>query len=600
MNKQKYLYRRTRQFGCAVLTVLLFEGVGYAQQRPFSWWGELGYDFLSNQFESGDDRIEHTGLFRINATGFVHEPWLAIYDGGLGMYYRRSESDAIDSTSDSLNGDLNLRLFPRSRFPLQAFVEKSDTRTDTDLTQLVIDRFRYGLNQSYVSRGGASMNIGYEHTDQTNVSTDRDSGDTVREDSSDLFRARFNKAFGAHNISFNANANYVDIVNSIDATDTAFATLRHAYRPSPTFSSEDMLTYNTSSVVTSTSSFETEVVQFNSFGFWRPRTERPLRINGTIRALTSENQFRSDVVEAQSATATLGGTYEWTRRLLFNANAGVTNTEADDEMTTTHFQSISTIYNSEVRKVFDLDATWFGQLELRNTDDDGDRLQEAGAQLGYNLNKIIPRDNKHTYNFGARQTIATTTDSDDFSTLRLLSNAFLGWNRRGVRSNGMARFSISDTRTFASGIGSENFEGEFQLINLQASVDSRLSSTSAFRANVTMQATRQERPPIPGVISESDGKWRPTSTINMTYYKLGVFGAPRLSFFSTLRSIRNAYAPVVGEQLGEDARDLNQWENRLEYTVGRLQLRAISRLSSVQGEKQNYFLFQARRFIGGY
>ena len=600
MNKQKYLYRRTKQFGGAVLIVLLFAGSAFAQQRPFAWWGELGYDFLSNQFESGDDRIEHTGLFRINATGFIHEPWLAIFDGGLGMYYRRSDSDAIDSTSDSLNGNLNLRLFPRSRFPLQAFVEKSDSRTDTDLTQLVIDRFRYGISQSYVTTGGASMNIGYEHTDQTNVTTERDSGDTVREDSSNLFRARFNKAFGAHNIAFNANANYVDIVNSIEENDTAFATLRHAYRPSPSFSSEDMLTYNTSRVVSAVSSFETEVVQFNSFGFWRPRTKRPLRINGTIRGLASENQFRSEVIEAQTATATLGGTYEWTRRLRFNATAGITNTEADDEMSTTHFQSISGIYNSKVYEVFNMDATWVGQLDLRNTDEDGESLQEAGAQLGYNLNKLLPRENNHTYNFGFRQSIATTTDSDDFSTLRLLSNGFLGWSRRGVRSNGMARLSVSDTHTFASGIGSENFEGNFQLINLQASVDSRISSTSAFRANVTMQATRQERPAIPGVVSASDGEWRPTSTINITYYKLGVFGAPRLSFYSTFRSIRNAYAPVVGEQLGENARDINQWENRLEYTVGRLQLRAISRLSSVQGEKQNYFLFQARRFIGGY
>ena len=90
----------------------------------------------------------------------------------------------------------------------------------------------------------------------------------------------------------------------------------------------------------------------------------------------------------------------------------------------------------------------------------------------------------------------------------------------------------------------------------------------------------------------------PTSTVDLTYYKLGVFSVPQLSFYSTFRHVSNSYAPLVGEPTGRVQRDDNQWENRLEYTVGRLQLRVISRLSEIQGQKQNYFLFQARRMIG--
>jgi len=59
----------------------------------------------------------------------------------------------------------------------------------------------------------------------------------------------------------------VDITNTVDFNDSVFSTLRHAYRPSPSFSSEDMLTYNKNDIATETSKFEAEVIQFNSFGF---------------------------------------------------------------------------------------------------------------------------------------------------------------------------------------------------------------------------------------------------------------------------------------------------------------------------------------------
>ena len=579
--------------------MLMYTGSCFAQQRQFNWWGELGYDFLSNQFESGNDRLEHTGLLRLNAAGFIHQPWLATVEGGVGMFLRRSDTEGSDSTSDNFIGNGIFRLFPQSRFPLELYGEKSDSRTDTDLTGLVIDRTRLGINQSYTSAAGASMSVGYERSDTTNLSTSTTAGERLREDISDLFKARFNQSFGAHSIAFNATANRVDITNSVDFNETVFSTLRHSYQPTPAFSSEDMLTYNKNSVTTEISESETNVLQFNSFGFWRPHTKRPLRLNGTLRLITRENQTQATTAtEAQTGTGTLGATYEWSPRWVFNANIGVTGAETDNDKTTTHFQALNAIYTSATYKLFELDAGWFGQMDLRNTNNDGDRLQEAGAQVGYNLDKNIFTENKHAFSFRVSQSIDTTADSDDFSTLRLLSTFTTAWNRRGIRSNGMARLSASDNRTVASGPDSENVEGEFQLVNMQASVDNKISSTSAFRANATLQVSRSYKPEVAGLIEESNGDWVPTSTVDLTYYKLGVFQVPRLSFYSTFRHVSNSYAPLVGEPEGRVKRDDTQWENRLEYNIGRLQLRMISRLSDIQGEKQNYFLIQARRIFG--
>ena len=598
MKKRKHHYVQIWIIGCTVLFVLLFTDGAHADRKQFSWWGELGYDFLSNRFESADDRLEHSGLLRLNGAGFLHEPWLATVEGGVGMYLRRTDTDNSDTSTDNLFGNGIVRMFPQSRFPLDLFVEKTDSRTDTDLTGLVIDRTRYGINQSYISGTGSTLNLGYEHSDTTNITTTAANDEELREDVSDLYRAAFVKAFGAHSIAFDANANKVDITNSVDFNNTTFATLRHAYSPSPAFSSEDMLTYNKNDVATATSKFESDVIQLNSFGFWRPRTRRPLRVNGTIRAVTRASETLTAESETQTANGTLGATYEWSPRWVFNANAGLSGSEAENQKTTTHFQAVSAIFTSPVYRPLELDASWFGQLDLRNTDDDDNSVQEAGGQIGYNLDKSIVAENRHYYSMRFSQSVNSITDTNDFSSMSLFSTASLSWNRRGTRSNGMARFSVSDNRTVASGPNSDDIEGEFQLINLQASLDNRLSSTSSIRANATLQVTRNYKPNIPGLIEGSNGDWTPTSTVDVSYYKLGLFQVPNLSFHSIFRHVSNSYAPLVGEPTGREQRDDNQWENRLEYAVGRLSLRAISRLSDTQGEKQSYLLFQVRRLFG--
>ena len=600
MKKRIHLYVHKWFTGCAVLFMLLAASGSIAQQGPFTWWGELGYDFLSNQFESADDRVEHIGSLQLNTAGYIHEPWLATLEAGVGMYLRRSDTERNDSENNSLLGHGSLRLFPQSPFPTERFAAKSDSRTDTDLSSLVAQQTRYGINQFYSTEGGVSMLVGYEHSDTSNISTDAASGEKIREDVSDLFKARLNYAFGAHAVNFNARAIRTDIVNSIDFTESVFSTLRHSYSPSSMFSSEDMLTYNRNEIRSEVGQTEFDTLQFNSFGFWRPRTKRPLRINGTIRAATRESESLASMTETQTVTATAGATYEWPPRWVFNANVGITEAETDDNTSSSNFQALRGSFSSRSHKLFDLDATWFTDVNLRNTVQDDESLQEAGGSLGYSLNKSVIAENSHTYSFGASQNINTTVDSEDLTIARLLTTLNATWSRRRVRSNSMARFSLSDNRVEASGVDGDTLDGEFQLVNLQASFDNKLSTTSSFRANATLQISRTYKPAVEGLIDESNGDWRPTATIDLTYSKLGLFQVPRLSFYSTFRHVSNTYIPLADNPDEEQAaREDNIWENRLEYSVGLLRLRAISRLQEIRGKKQNYFLFQARRYIGG-
>ncbi|MBN4063249.1 hypothetical protein JYT79_00555 [Cardiobacterium sp. AH-315-I02] len=574
-----------------------------AQQKQFSWQGELGYDFLSNQFESGADITEHTGLLRLDAAGFLYQPWFARVNGGIGLFFRQTETGEVDSTANDVSGNVMLRLLPESRFPLELFAEKTDSRTDTDLVGLQIDRTRYGFNQRYTSSGGASFNFGYERTEQTNANASANTGiekEEIREDHTDLLKAGFSKAFGAHSIIFDANVNRVDRVGSADLTKTTFSTLRHSYRPSAEFSAEDMLTYNQNDITTDRSRFTSDFYQLNSFAFWRPRSSKNLRINGAIRALTRVTQNQQSEVDAHTASGTLGATYEWSPRWLFSANLGVSGVETDtEESSTSNFQDIRAVYTSKNYKPMGFDASWFSAINLRNNQDDIS-VQEAGAEIGYNLDRHFLAKEGRRLSFRGSQSLNFTEDSVEFSSQRLLTSVSLNWNQRSASSTGMAMASFSDSRTYGTGPGGNSIESEFQIINLHASIDNKLSNRSAIMGNITLQATRNFRPGIAGIIDEGNGEVKPTTTLDITYYKMALFQVPRLSFYSTLRFVRESFVPVVGNVVDENGRDNKLWENRLEYSIGRLQFSAISRISEVRNKEQSYFLFQVRRMLGGY
>ncbi len=570
----------------------------YAQQKQFNWRGELGYDFISTRYDTAGNTTEHLGLLKLNAGGYLYQPWLATLNGGIGFFFRQKQADDTGSTGDNIFGNANLRLFPKSRFPLEVFVEKTNSRTETDLTGLEIDRTRYGFNQRYTSYDGTAFHFGYERSELTNVNSGINKEET-REDLADLLTASFNKAAGAHSVSFGSNVNRVARVHSDDLNKTTFATLRHAYRPSAAFSSEDMLTFNQSDIMLENAQFKSDLYQLSSFAFWRPRSKRPLRFTGAIRALSSTTQNQATKSDAQIASGSLGVTYEWSPRWLYTANLGLADTTAGSDSSTSNFQDASAAYSSKSYKPYGFDASWFAQFDLRNTDNDGLRIQGAGLQTGYNLSRGIITEPGQQLTFSGSQSISTIADTEDFNSQTLLASLSLNWNQRSGTRSSLVRLSASDFRTIASGARSKEVEGEFQIINLQASIDYKLSSRSAIMGNATVQSTRYYRPHIT-TGDDENGDWSPTATLDLSYYKIAVFNVPRLSFFSTLRFINNSYVPVVGSSVGDNIRDDKHWENRLEYTIGRLQFRAISRFSEIQQEKQSYFLFQVRRMLGGY
>ena len=557
--------------------------------------GELGYDLRLEDRDGMSGIVEHNFLLRLSAAGYVHEPWLATYQGSVGFNARQTDSKDGPSDSDLITGDLSLRLFPLSRFPLELFAERSDSSVDTDLMGFDLVRTRYGLHQQYTSETGTAYRLRYERNEyEQDAHMPEQPGDRTH-DIGDLLQASFDKAAGAHRFTFDGNISRIDAVDSPDLTETSYGAFRHSYRPSARLNAEDLFSYHATRIAIDGAEFDNDVYQLTSYAFWRPETERPLRVSSTLRAVTRGG---AGPARGNAGNSSLGATYEWNRNWQLIANAGISTTDVNDQVDTNTFQSAGAVYTSDDRSFAGGALTWFGQADVGNTTDPEGTVQSVALQIGYGFNRGWPFNQSGLIELDVRQNVVESVDTEAFAAVTLLSSAALSYHHRHDNLNSMLRASVSDSRTDAQGEDLRRVAGDFQIVNLQLSVDRKLSPGTALIGNVTVQATREYRPNSGLMQDHWNGEWRPTATADLTFQARPLFGVPNLSFRSTLRFVSDAYLPVLDEPAFPEGRDDRRWENRLEYFVGRLQCRLVARLAEINGERQSFVLLQVRRFFG--
>ena len=492
---------------------------------------------------------------------------------------------------------IRMRLFPQSRFPLELFAEKTRTDTDSDLTGLLLDRTRYGFLQRYVTRGGTAFRVRYEHSDLLNVNKSANTVDEEREDVADYFEASGQRSFQHHNLSFNTSVNRIDTLESSLQTKTSYSALRHSYRPSPQLYAEDLLTYNTLNRQDGFSTIDTDILQLSSYAFWRPRVDKPLRMNGTVRAVSSGSGARGEQeVLSRSVSGSLFANYDLTDQWLLAAGVGGTGLRFEGSDEYVSFQTARATYNSRFREWIGFEYGFFGRGELANDTNDADSVQSASAQFGYRLARSWMMG-LGMLRLEWRQSISQAGDTRDFSATRLLTDGSVTWNRQAGNRTAMARVSAHDSRTWAQGLDVRGVEGDFQLVNAQLSVNQRFSTDTSLIGNVTLQTIREYRERMPGIAGSENGDWRPTATADLTFATRSLFGVRRLSFRSTLRFISDAFVPLM-EPDQMNGRNNKYWENRLDYSLGRMEVRLIGRLNDIRGNRQLLTLVQFRRLIG--
>jgi hypothetical protein len=537
---------------------------------PIRTWGSVGYTYRRENL-SGQQSRGQLFTATINGSSFIWRPWFALVSGGVGLSQDWQQAN-IRSSSRDLTGNGSLQVFPESRFPFEAHFDVSDSRMDNGLEAVsaTYRNKRIGFSQSYrTPRGNANYRLGYDRSSQT--------GATIGEYRQQALQYSMSRYFGKQTlgISGNVNRNERDDTGETVALNTL--DVRHSYTPDAEFSLDSQASLNDNRYNLVGGSTHSSFAQFNSYAYWRPE-KKPLTANGGVRLY----RISGDTSSLRVINLNGGATYRLNPRVSFSASANLNQTASGGKGTTSSNQALGANYQSVTIPLGAYRYYWYGSGTVSNRTgiDDGQHLSLAA---GHGLSRGIETGPGSRLAITLSQGISSDLDTSTASARRLSNTAAVTWNRGRGSTSTLVRLSVSDSRSL------KDKRDFMQMINFQATVNSMLSRRSSLTGDLTIQSARQSTidTPSKGFVTSSSG--------SLSYTHARAFGVPRLRFTSRLTLYGQVALPVLS---GPEEYETRSWENRFNYSIGRLRLRLTARAAQLGGRTNTSIVFNAIRSFG--
>lgn len=584
--------------------------VSTLQLPPIRFWGDFGYEMRRDTIDAKESMLQ-SYTTRLNASTFIWRPWFAQASGGLG-FTTSTATGAADSrgASNFVTGNAALNLLPYSRFPFEAHLDRSDSRLSSGLGAVtsVYRTTRFGLSQRYrPPAGGTQYMASYDRNLWESADFGQDRQDTAH---FDMTRRFANQTF---QISGDTRRNERPLTQESAVLNSAVA--RHSYAPSPSLSVESLasMTKTNYRLVQGESDFSN--LQLSSFAFWRP-TGKPLTVTAGARlfGFSSANSFNSGAAAPASrqsgANVNLGGVYEFSRNIRLNASGNVNMTENNGVQTLASNQSAGVSYQADAIALGAFRYTKYASGTLTNRNDPRDSGQHFAVQAGHGLNRNLAFGGG-SLGLNINQSVSTDFDTHAAAAagmtapavVRLSHSGSLTWSLGEGMKTTFVRISASDSRAL------NGARDTFQLLNLQASRNESFSRNASLSGNMTIQMSRQKThfipfyftaatpatPYAPADTSSTIATTTVTSSVDVSYRHQRAFGVRRLRYVSELRIYGDAPLPVLASPQEQESRS---WENRLDYSIGRLQLRLRARISEVNAKRNSLLMFTLNRQFG--
>lgn len=543
---------------------------------PLRWWGHTSYDFHWDKAGGESSVAQHLFAVNLNASTYVWQPWFVQLNGGLGIALNHSDAETGGTSGTIASGHSKLLILPQSRFPLSLHFERSDSRLSGELVGIQYTDTRYGLVQRYrTPAGGTTLLAGYDH-DAYNTANDG-------EDVSNFARLEMTQHFKNQELKVSGRRQKTEhrVSGETYVQDTVIA--RHSYRPSGTFDAESLASVIDTADDTQFMQSTVRYVQLSSYAFWHP-SDKPVTVTGGARyfALSTDGGVTANPMNSINANA--GINYNLTRHTRLTGTATATRVSAAGHQMLVTAQTAGIAYQPAYIYFDRFQYSWNVSGSMQNRSGSDDDRKRVDGQVGHALQRSFPAGPGAALTASVSQSVSLHFDSAGGVPQRVSNSGMLAWqSTQGNRSTSM-RLTVSDSRTFGGGVGDI-----FQLANFQLSSSSRLSMDSGLTGSLTIQAVRQSAGDIPdtGIHTSSSG--------NLMYRHNQAFGVPRLRFTSNLKLNANVATPLPWVENGDQR---SMWENRLDYVVGRVDVRLCARLSYINKVYRTSILFQIRRGFG--
>lgn len=576
-------------FGIALASLVVLAAQARAEEAawglaPMRWRGLIATDVRQFSADGQPRRLHRVDSGQVQVSSYVWQPWFAQVQGGLGAV-SSSERGENDSRSASLTGNGMLNLFPASRFPFHASFDVSDSRSADRFTGQTYQSKRYGLRQSHRSVSGAETSTA-SYTRSTLESS------SFGRDTVDVLNGSHSRRLGSHTLDGNTDFTRNRRHGSDEHAQFTRLFGRHAWSSGALASLDSSASYGESDLQLGAGgpagATRTEFLQLNNFFSWRRDEDDPLTVTGGARFFRHLTEGPAASTEARSLMGHGNGVYRYSRNLLLNAGASAAETRSAGKSDLLATQSAGASYNADPRRLGAYLYNVNVGASLHNQAGGEGSRRLASGQVGHNLMRSFEPAEAQSITATLAQTFGEARDSTSGALHSLSHSASVMWRAlRGSALGGLAGVSAADSRTRG------HSSSTFQLVNAQASGQAQFDRHSTLLGNLTVQRTRQASGAAPL------GAFDTNINGGITYQHQRAFGVPRLRYLAVYE--RNDYR--LNTRLEGDADATREhvaasFEQRLEYRIGKLELRASLRLAEVDGKESALLFLRIARELG--
>ncbi len=571
---------------------------------PIRWGGNVAYETRRLGVAGHPPRLQQLAIANLHGSSFVWQPWFMQISGGLGVVAgqdrSRPESEdtpAAAASSNTVTGSAALSVFPSSRFPFQANFDKTDSRASNEITRNDFTSTRWGLRQNYRSSGGDLQYTG---------SWDRGTLDSPSfgQDTVDVLQAGVIRSAGPQTFDVSGSRSRNWRSDTGEGSRIERLTARHAWRPDPLAAVDTLASASHSrfSLVSNgvASENRTRFDQASTFGTWRPEQGSPLYLSGGGRVFRSTVDVNGARSEADTLSANLAASYALSRHTTLNgavtATRVTTDTATDSTEQNITTESAGASYVPDAIPLAGFLYTWNASVNVANQNggvnasDGRQSRQNYGGQLGHGLMRTAPLSTTASLSYGAGQSYTGTYDTVTERSQTLTHNASVSLAATpGAASTAFASLYGADSRTHGHN------ENTFQIVNFQANGQLQFGRWSLANANLTVQGVRQETPSTPSTgFNRSAGG-------NLTYQHLRAFDVPRLRYSAIYTANQIQYSTrLEGDVNAPRERVTRSFEQRLDWSVGRLDMQLSARTATIEGQRSNLVFFRVNRQFGAF
>lgn len=547
---------------------------------PVRFGGSVSYNVRRDM--SGDQTSTQSGLtttLNASTNTYIWQPWFARVNGALGFTVATDSSGSSEAAERSsknviVTGSGQLSVLSQSKFPFEAHFQRSDNRVSSDLA--LANGYasqRYGFSQRYYRPEGDAM-IGWDRSTQTSADAGRDLQDSLQ--------LRLSHRLEHHQLQLNGDRTTNKHEKTGERAVQNNLALQHSYTPDPSISVESLANISRSDNRLQQGSNDSRLLQLSSNAFWRP-SGQPMTVTGGVRMFALETDSAGVAVNGNpvgarlfNANANLGVNYEFNRFTRLNAAANVNMSDNRGKKSTSTNQSVGVSYQPEAIEWGAFRYNWGTSANGSNRTGGQESERQLTLQFSHSLSRSFKLAGGSTVAVDASQSVSATASSvapgsEPAATKQLTHNGSVSWDIPQASGSSLMRLSVSDSRAL------DGRQEYFQLINFQASGNRPTGSYSSWTGNLTLQATRQGRGQGLHGSTEPDKGFVTSSGGSISYQHQRLFGYRRLRFGSDLRLNSDALLPLFGSA---QVQELAAWENRLDYFIGRTQLRLNFLISS--------------------